>query len=348
MDVGLFLTFDRYRDMSQADAFNQAFTEIDVAEDVGLHSVWLAEMHFAGDRSVLASPLVVASAIAARTKNLRMGTAVQVLPLTNPVRLAEEVATLDHISQGRFDFGIGRSGLARSYVGYNIPYAESQGRFYECLDILVKAWTEDAFSYEGEFYNYHDVAVSPKPYQQPYPPIRMAAGSNETYPMVGRMGLPIFLSLRTVSIEDLQLSVADYKKAWRDAGQPGEPDLAMRIPVYVADNMEDALSEPEEGMMSFFRNLGQMVVQSGAQGRELNDERSQRANRLAEITYEEVLQEKVAFGTPDVVVQRLRQLKEELGLSMVIAEVSTGLRLPPDRVLNSIRLLGEQVVPHLS
>ena len=347
MDVGLFLTFDRYRDMTQAAAFDQAFTEIDLAEDVGLHSVWLAEMHFAGDRSVLASPLVVASAVAARTKHLRMGTAVQVLPLTNPVRLAEEVATLDHISQGRFDFGIGRSGLARSYVGYNIPYSESQGRFYECLDILVKAWTEDAFSYEGEFYNYHDVAVSPKPYQQPYPPIRMAAGSNETYPMVGRMGLPIFLSLRTVSIEDLQMSVADYKKAWHDAGQPGEPDLAMRIPVYVADNMEEALSDPEEGMMSFFRNLGQMVVQSGAQGRELNDERSQRANRLAEITYEEVLQEKVAFGTPDVVVERLKQLRDDLGLSMVIAEVSTGLRLPPDRVLNSIRLLGEQVAPHL-
>ena len=347
MDVGLFLTFDRHHDMTQADAFNQAFTEIDLAEDVGLHSVWLAEMHFAGDRSVLASPLVVASAIAARTRNLRMGTAVQVLPLTNPVRLAEEVATLDHISQGRFDFGIGRSGLARSYVGYNIPYAESQGRFYECLDILRKAWTEDAFSYEGEFYSYHNVAVSPKPYQQPYPPIRMAAGSNDTYPMVGRMGLPIFLSLRTVSIEDLQMSVADYKKAWHDAGQPGEPDLAMRIPVYVADTMEEALSEPEEGMMGFFRNLGQMVVQSGAQGRELNDERTQRANRLAEISYEEVLQEKVAFGTPDVVVERLQRLREELGLSMVIAEVSTGLRLPPDRVLNSIRLLGERVAPDL-
>ena len=347
MDVGLFLTFDRHHDMTQADAFNQAFTEIDLAEDVGLHSVWLAEMHFAGDRSVLASPLVVASAIAARTRNLRMGTAVQVLPLTNPVRLAEEVATLDHISQGRFDFGIGRSGLARSYVGYNIPYAESQGRFYECLDILRKAWTEDAFSYEGEFYSYHNVAVSPKPYQQPYPPIRMAAGSNDTYPMVGRMGLPIFLSLRTVSIEDLQMSVADYKKAWHDAGQPGEPDLAMRIPVYVADTMEEALSEPEEGMMGFFRNLGQMVVQSGAQGRELNDERAQRANRLAEISYEEVLQEKVAFGTPDVVVERLQQLREQLGLSMVIAEVSTGLRLPPDRVLNSIRLLGERVATDL-
>ncbi len=348
MDVGLFLTFDRHRDMTQADAFDQAFTEIDLAEDVGLHSVWLAEMHFAGDRSVLASPLVVASAIAARTKQLRMGTAVQVLPLTNPVRLAEEVATLDHISQGRFDFGIGRSGLARSYVGYNIPYAESQGRFYECLDILRKAWTEDAFSYEGEFYSYHNVAVSPKPYQQPYPPIRMAAGSNETYPMVGRMGLPIFLSLRTVSIEDLQLSVADYRRAWHDAGQAGEPDLAMRIPVYVADNVEDALSEPQEGMMSFFRNLGQMVVQSGSEGRELNDERAQRANRLAEISYEEVLQEKVAFGTPDMVVERLQQLRDELGLSMVIAEVSTGLRLPPDRVLNSIRLLGEEVAPNLA
>ena len=348
MDVGLFLTFDRSHDMTQADAFDQAFSEIDLAEDVGLHSVWLAEMHFAGDRSVLASPLVVASAIAARTNHLRMGTAVQVLPLTNPVRLAEEVATLDHISRGRFDFGIGRSGLARSYVGYNIPYAESQGRFYECLDILRKAWTEDTFSYEGEFYSYHNVAVAPKPYQLPYPPIRMAAGSNETYPLVGQMGLPIFLSLRTVSIEDLQQSVAEYKKAWHDAGQPGEPDLAMRIPVYVADTMDEALSEPEEGVMSFFRNLGQMVVQSGAQGRELNDERSQRANRLAEISYEEVLREKVAFGTPEVVVERLQQLQEDLSLSMVIAEVSTGLRLPPDRVLNSIRLLGEQVAPSLS
>ena len=347
MDVGLFLTFDRNAHMSQADAFQQAFSEIDLAEEVGLHSVWLAEMHFAGDRSVLASPLVVASAIAARTRHLRMGTAVQVLPLTNPVRLAEEVATLDHISQGRFDFGIGRSGLARSYVGYNIPYAESQGRFHECLDIVVKAWTEDAFSYEGEFYNYHNVAVSPKPYQQPHPPIRMAAGSNETYPMVGRMGLPIFLSLRTVSIEDLQESVAAYRQGWQQTGQPGEPDLAMRIPVYVADTMEQALDEPEEGMMGFFRNLGQMVVQSGAQGRELNDERAQRANRLAEITYSEVLQEKVAFGTPDAVVERLLQLKEDLGLSMIIAEVSTGLRLPPDRVKNSIRLLGEQVAPRL-
>ena len=348
MDVGLFLTFDRKNDMTQAEAFDQAFSEIDLAEDVGIHSVWLAEMHFAGDRSVLASPLVVASAIAARTKHLRMGTAVQVLPLTNPVRLAEEVATLDHISQGRFEFGIGRSGLARSYVGYNIPYAESQGRFHECLDIVLKAWTEDAFSYEGEFYNYHNVAVSPKPYQQPHPPIRMAAGSNDTYPMVGRMGLPIFLSLRTVSIEDLQQSVAAYRQAWHDAGQPGEPDLAMRIPVYVADTKEEALAEPQEGMMSFFRNLGQMVVQSGSEGRELNDERSQRANRLASISYEEVLQEKVAFGTPDMVVERLQQLREDLGLSMVIAEVSTGLRLPPERVLNSIRLLGEEVAPRLS
>ena len=124
--------------------------------------------------------------------------------------------------------------------------------------------------------------------------------------------------------------------------------MAMRIPVYVADTMDEALAEPEEGVMSFFRNLGRMVVQSGAQGRELNDERSQRANRLAEISYEEVLREKVAFGTPDVVVERLQQLQEDLGLSMVIAEVGTGLRLPPDRVLNSIRLLGEQVAPSLS
>ena len=347
MEVGLFLTFDRKQDMSQADAFNQAFGEVDLAEEVGLHSVWLAEMHFAGERSVLSAPIVTASAIAARTKRLRMGTAVQVLPLTNPVRLAEEVATLDHISQGRFEFGIGRSGLARSYVGYNIPYSESQGRFHECLDIVVKAWTEDQFSYEGEYYTYHDVAVSPKPFQVPHPPIRMAAGSSETYPMVGRMGLPIFLSLRTVSIDDLKESVAQYRQAWHETGHPGEPDLALRIPVYVSQTMEKATSEPEEGIMAFFRRLGTQVQESGNQGRPLDEERSERAGRLGEITYEQVLREKVAYGTPDAVAERFLELQEQLGIALVIAEVNTGTRLPADRILNSIRLLGEEVAPRL-
>ena len=128
-----------------------------MAEESGFHSIWLAERHFQPQRSVLSSPITVAAAIADRTERVRVGIAVQVLPLNHPIRIAEEAATVDQISQGRFNFGIGRSGLTISYSGYNIPYSESRGRFWEALEVILKAWTTDEFSYEGEFYNFHNV-----------------------------------------------------------------------------------------------------------------------------------------------------------------------------------------------
>ena len=110
MDLGLFFEFYRRPGTSEASAFEEAFSQIEMADELGLDSIWLAEHHFSPDRSVLSSPLMIANAVANRTKRVRIGTAVEVLPLGNPIRLAEEVATLDHICQGRFEFGIGRSG----------------------------------------------------------------------------------------------------------------------------------------------------------------------------------------------------------------------------------------------
>src|ERR1051326_686827 len=133
--------------------------EVRAMETLGYDTVWLAEIHFQRDRSVLASPLVVASAIAAATQRLKIGIAVQVLPLSHPLHLAEDVATIDQLSHGRIDFGIGRSGLPDHYRGYNVPYAESRERFYETFDILKKAWTEDRFSYEGRYFQFRDVSV---------------------------------------------------------------------------------------------------------------------------------------------------------------------------------------------
>src|SRR5919202_2932707 len=129
---------------------------------MGLDAVWLAELHVAPGRSVLASPLVIASAIAARTQRIKVGTAVQVLPLCHPLRLAEEVATVDQISRGRLIFGVGRSGFARTYEAYGIPYAESRERFAEALAILRAAWSAPSFSYQGRWHSYHDVSVTPK------------------------------------------------------------------------------------------------------------------------------------------------------------------------------------------
>lgn len=122
---------------------------MDTAEECGLDGAWLAEMHFTPDRSVLSSPITIASSIATRTRRLRIGMAVYVLPLDNPLRIAEEVATVDQISAGRFDFGTGRSGFARSHDICGVPHSESCERFREALDIILPAWEGEHFSKIG-------------------------------------------------------------------------------------------------------------------------------------------------------------------------------------------------------
>ncbi len=204
MEFGLFTEFQCPAGMSEATAFQESMAQMTAAEVFGFDAVWLAEIHFQKDRSVLSSPLVVAAALAACTRRIKIGIAVQVLPLSHPLRLAEDVATLDHLTKGRLEFGIGRSGLPGHYQGFNIPYSESRDRFFETLDILLKAWTQDRFSCDGKYFQFRDVCVIPKPYQKPHPPIRIAATTQETYPLVGSMGFPVFVAPRTISISDLK------------------------------------------------------------------------------------------------------------------------------------------------
>jgi len=145
-------------------------TEVTAAEACGYDAIWLAEIHFQKDRSVLAAPLAIAAALAGRTTRVKLGIAVQVLPLSHPLHIAEDVATIDHLSGGRVDLGVGRSGLPAHYQGFNIPYAESRDRFLETLDILVKAWTQERFTHEGTYLQFRDVCLVPKPFQRPHPP----------------------------------------------------------------------------------------------------------------------------------------------------------------------------------
>src|SRR5205823_8848488 len=183
--------------------------------------------------SVVASPLIIATAIAARTTRIRVGTAVLVVPLGHPVRLAEEVATLDHISQGRLDLGIGRSGFPWAYEGYDIPYNESRERFREFFDVMRLAWTQERFSYEGKYYTFKDVCLIPKPYQKPHPPLRAAATTRDTFGLMGSLGLPIFVGLGTALVPELAEALQDYRDAWREAGHPGDGDIVLRLAIYV-------------------------------------------------------------------------------------------------------------------
>src|SRR5262249_46525663 len=161
------------------------------------------------------APLMIASAIAARTRRMKIGIAVQVLPLCHPLRLAEEVATLDHVSDGRIIFGVGRSGFPRTYEAYGVPYGESRERFAEVLEILKRSWTNERFSFEGTFHKFHNITIVPKPLQKPHPPLRVAATSADTFPAIGAMGLPIFVAVRLGTIEELGPNIAAYRAAYQ-------------------------------------------------------------------------------------------------------------------------------------
>src|SRR5208282_3556314 len=124
MEFGMFHQFPALPGRTDAETFAEAFAQIDAAEELGLDVMWLAELHFDPQRSVLAAPLTIASAVAARTRRIGIGIAVQVLPLCHPLRVAEEAATVDQISHGRLIFGVGRSGLPRTYEDYGVSYAE--------------------------------------------------------------------------------------------------------------------------------------------------------------------------------------------------------------------------------
>ncbi|HEX6213022.1 MAG TPA: LLM class flavin-dependent oxidoreductase [Methylomirabilota bacterium] len=345
MHFGIFVEEMR-QGASQASAFRDVFELVDRAEAWGVDCVWLGEIHFTPTRSVISASLQVASAIATRTRRLRVGTAVQVLPLNHPLRIAEEVATLDHISEGRFEFGIGRSGVVRTYDVYNVPYAESQARFREALEIIRHAWTGEPFSYEGQFYRVQNATVVPRPFQVPHPPIRMATTSDETFPLAGRLGLPIFIGLRTTEIADLQEQLAPYRQAWREAGHPGQPSVYLRIPVYASPTEQGAVEEPRESMSAFFARQTELARAAvGRAGAGPADRRRMQAERMAGLSYDGILARKVAFGTAAGVIDRLTRLREVLGLDGIVAELNPGGLIPLELETRSLRILTEHVLP---
>ena len=346
MEFGLFHEFQRAPGRSEAETFAQSLELVDAAESWGLDAVWVAELHFGADQSVVAAPLIVATAIAARTRRMKIGTAVQVLPLYHPLRLAEEIATLDHLSGGRIICGIGRSNFAGAYTAYGVSYAEGRERTAEILDILKLAWTQPRFSYHGAHYRFDNIALVPKPLQQPYPPIRVAVANLETVRAVGQHGHPIFVSVRLGALSDLAPLVRCYRAAYAAAGHAGTGEVYLRIPLYVADTEREARSEPEQSIMQSLRRSGERLERPVPSAtREAEASRLETARRLKSITYEEALRDKAIVGTPGAVSERLAALREEFDLNGILAELNSGGLIACGHVMKALRLLCKEVMP---
>jgi alkanesulfonate monooxygenase SsuD/methylene tetrahydromethanopterin reductase-like flavin-dependent oxidoreductase (luciferase family) len=343
MEFGMFHEFPSLPGRSDTEAFDEAMAQVDGAERWGLDVMWLAEIHFAPERTHLSAPLAIASAIAARTERMKIGIAVQVLPLCHPLRLAEEAATVDQISRGRLIFGVGRSGVVGTYDAYQVPYGESRERFAEIFDIVKLAWTEPRFSYDGKFHSFHDVACVPHPYRNQLPPIRIAASTPDTFPQIGAQGYPVFASTRHATWADVGPQIASYQAGWQAAGHPGRGKAYVAGPMYIAETEERARAEAEESVTHFYRLQYELIADSARRsGRQAFIDR---AERLRTLTYADVLGGNVIVGTPDSVAARLRQLEDEVGFDGILAELNCGGLIPHDRVMNALRLLCQEVMP---
>lgn len=343
MQFGIFMEFGFRDGGSDANAFHEGLDLADAAEAWGIDCAWLSEFHFSPARSVLSAPIVVAGALAARTQRMRIGMAVYVLPLNNPLRIAEEAATVDQLSDGRLDFGIGRSGFVRSYNSFNVDYGESQERFEEALQILRKAWSGKKFSYDGKYYKVTDALVVPQPVQKPYPPMRMAATSPETFKTVAEEGLPLFVGLRGDGLGALAKNINVYRETWRAAGHDGDGSVFLRVPVYAAATEAAALEEPRANITYYFERQARLVAASSPEGGSLA--RSNTSATLSALSYDDILNDRVAFGTADRLIDRINEWRDVLGIDGISAEMNAGGMLSEAQVKNSLRIITADVMP---
>ncbi len=347
MELGLFLEFPVREGSNENEAFKESFALVDQAEKLGVPSVWMAEYHFNPGR-VLSSPITILSAIAARTQSIRLGTAVLLLPLTNPVRVAEEVATLDQISDGRVEFGIGRGTFPNVHEGFGVPFEESRGRFEESIEIILKAWTCEPFSFKGDYFTLPDMSVNPKPFQRPHPPVKVGVTSAESFPILGRMGFNILINpSRVFTLAELKPSIREYREARKAAGHEGEGKVGIRIPVYLSHDAQKAHDEPMESALFSMGRLSDRVSSYAGRPGTLGDWGAQ-AERVRNMTYDDWLRDKVAYGTPKAVIDKLNWLGQELGLDQVMFEINFGNLIPLENQANSLRLMMEQVAPNLA
>ncbi len=327
---------------SEGQRYHDILAQIELGDKVGFETAWLAEIHFFPDVSRLASPLTVLAAAAQRTQRIRLGTAVTLLPLHNPLKIAEEAATVDILSGGRLELGVGRGAAPNMFAAYNVPAAETRDRFVEALEVIRQAWMSERLTYQGKYLHVEDLPVFPRPVQKPHPPIRIAANSPETYTLAGRLGLPIFATpLIAGSMDKLR----EYIKAHRESLPAGvKQDVSVAFPVHVSTSRAQARQECEASLMHFFSFLEQRRPDIQALP-ESYQALQQAVERLKGITYEEVEGLGAVLGDPAYCVERVQALAEEFHMNEFICYFNQGGLVDHTAVKRAMELFAAKVIP---
>ncbi|HUY20094.1 MAG TPA: LLM class flavin-dependent oxidoreductase [Candidatus Binataceae bacterium] len=347
MDVGLFSELQCPPEKPIAAAYREIVEQGELADQLGFRSLWLAELHFTRDFSVMPAPQLVAAAIAARTRRLRLGIGVYILPVHHPLRLAEEGATLDILSNGRFDFGAGRGHpFTRVYEGFEVPFEESRQRFDECLEIVRRAWSEPSVTFKGDFFSFDDLEVVPRPLQKPHPPIYIGAVSPGSFLSAGEHGYHVMCPAQVTPLPAMKEMLAGYRERARQSHSV--PRASLLLPLFVAKTRRDAERIPRDSIMSYYEITGRLMAQL-TQRKGLPEQfkvYDQVGGFMKDLTYERVLSDYAVFGEPAAVCDRLLRLREELQLDEILAWMNIG-GLGHEQVAASMKLMAEQVMPQL-
>jgi alkanesulfonate monooxygenase SsuD/methylene tetrahydromethanopterin reductase-like flavin-dependent oxidoreductase (luciferase family) len=347
MKFGLHYQLPCYGPHSAVQRYRDTIEQAVAGEALGFESVWPVEQHFNPGLSIMPAPLLPLAAIAERTQRIRLGIAIVLLPLSHPLRVAEEIATLDVMSNGRVEFGVGRGAIPSHFRGFGVNQSDSRDRLFEELEIIRRAWTQERCSYAGRFYQFENIEVVPKPIQKPHPLIRIAANSEDSFALMGREGYPIFAASQVNSFNRLRKLLPAYREARAAAGHPdnGGEDLTLLMPLYVGENREEIRRDTEPGI----RHLLEIVASLYSQNTPKTEGGAARimelARKVRSTTYEQASESMAVFDTPQACAERLQAFREEFKMGRLICWFNPGGTLPHDRVLRSMELFANKVIP---
>lgn len=348
MKFGALHLFESPEGRTDREMVDEQLALMQAAEDHGFDSVWPAEHHFS-EYGVCASPAVTLAALARTTRRIRLGTGVVVLPLNHPIRVAEDFAMLDVLSGGRVELGVGRGYQPAEYRGYAVDQTRSKSLFDESLEVIRQAWTRDTVEFDGEHYRFHDVAVRPRPLQQPHPPLWMAALSEDSFEKAGRLGLNLLFS--PVFGGSIQTAATLFKR-YRDALEAHGHDPATRevgalIMVYAGRTQEQAREEFAPSviwyMRTFSRHVAPHVGHDPVPGYE---QYTVYRDAAAVLEWDQLLATGVTIcGEADYVTARIAEIAD-IGVTHLLCWTRMG-GLPTDRVLSHMEYMRDRVMPDL-
>lgn len=351
MKFGVFSLMQWPEDRSQSDVYRNELEQLALAEDQGYDAAWLAEHHFSR-YGIGPSIHLTAANLAARTERIRIGTAVTVLPFFHPLRVAEEVAMLDIMSNGRFDWGVGRGYQAHEFSGFGVDIEKSHLVFREQLQVIERAWTGERFSHDGEFFQFPELECLPTPVQQPGPPIYIAGLSPSTIEWAAENGYPV-LSDQFSPTHRLEQNRATYHGAAEKAGADTSGfELPTLRHVYVGETVARAREEAGPALLWYYRALAR-VGSPGGPGGELPPnysfyrmfgEDGFNPDGDPDAFLDFLFENCTIVGDEAYCRERISELEERVELDYLLAWQNFG-NLPHEATLASQRRLIEKVAP---